>query len=187
VSDVTTLIARFKVGSHSAYRTLFQTFFPGQVAAARRRLDVGGLADAEDVALSVFHSLWREVADGRPIGDRLTGRESLLRTLALLTGQKVRRARRHDRREKRDSRRTVHGAEIVDLADPAQLPEWRACFRETWVDLTDSLTPFQRAIVELKLAGHTNADIAARVGRSERTVERQLSEIRSRWEDGKIE
>jgi DNA-directed RNA polymerase specialized sigma24 family protein len=179
---VTSLIVRFKAGSHSAYHTLFQTFFPGQVAAARRRLGPGGLADAEDVALSAFHSLWREVADGRPLRDRLTGRDGLLRTLALLTGQKVRRARRHDRRQKRDARRTVC-ADSGTLADPAPPPDWRACFRETWAELTAGLTPLQLAAVELKLAGHTNADIAARVGRSERTVERQLSEVRSLWEE----
>lgn len=181
--DVTRLIARFKEGSHSAYHTLFQSYFPGQVAAARRRLPAGGLADAEDVALSVFHSLWREVADGRQLSDRLTGRESLLRTLALLTGQKIRRARRHDRREKRDGRRTVHGADLVALADAGAPPDWRTCFRETWADLTEGLTALQCAIVELKLAGHTNADIAIRVGRSERTIERQLSEIRTLWEE----
>lgn len=183
MSDITRLIARLKEGSRSAYRTLFQAYYPGQVDAARRRLRVGGLADAEDVALSVFHSLWREIADGRRIGDGLTGRESLLRTLTLLTSQKVRRARRHDERDKRDSRRTIHGTDLVACADPAPPPDWRACFRETWADLTDGLTPLQRAIVELKLAGHTNTEIADRVGRSERTIERQLSEIRSNWEE----
>lgn len=183
MADVTSLIVRFKGGSRSAYHTLFQTYFPGQVAAARRRLPAGGLADPEDIALSAFHSLWREVADGRRIGDRLNGRESLLRTLALLTSQKIRRARRHDRREKRDTRRTVHGTDIVTLADPALPPDWRACFLETWASLTEALTPLHCTIVELKLAGHTNADIATRVGRSERTIERQLSEIRTLWEE----
>jgi DNA-binding NarL/FixJ family response regulator len=183
MSGVTTLITHFKKGSYSAYFTLFQRFFPGQVVAARRRLMGSGLADSEDVALSVFHRLWREVADGRQLGERLTDRDSLLRTLALLTIQKVRRTRRHDQQEKRDTRRTVHGVDVTSHADPSLEPEWRACFRETWVSLTETLTPLQRTIVELKFASHTNAAIAVHVGRSERTVERQLSEIRTLWEE----
>jgi RNA polymerase sigma factor (sigma-70 family) len=190
---VTSLIARFKSGSRSAFHGLFQTYFRGQVTDAGRRLGAAaaGPADAEDVALSVFHSLWREVTAGRPLCDGLTDRDSLLRTLALLTAQKVRRARRDARRHKRDERRTVRAADRpagaaapwADLADPSLAPEWQACFRETWAELMAALTPRQRTVVEWKFDNRSNPEIAEHVGRSVRTVERDLSEIRSVWEE----
>ncbi len=193
---VTTLIVRFKAGSGSAYLNLFQTFFPGQVEAAGRRLGRGpvGPADAEDVALSVFHRLWREVANGNPLRDTLTDRDSLLRTLALLTGQKVRRLVRDARRQKRDARRTVREADLPQDApaawcerpDPAPGPGQQALFRATLADALSLLTPLQKEVVLLRLAGHTSPEIARRVRRTVRTVERQLSEVRSAWEESDV-
>src|SRR5690242_16351886 len=56
---VTSLIARFKAGSHSAYHHLFAAYFPGLVFTASRHLGPAppGLDDAEDVALSAFVGL----------------------------------------------------------------------------------------------------------------------------------
>jgi RNA polymerase sigma factor (sigma-70 family) len=194
--DVTGLIARFKGGSPSAYHALFAAFFPNVVANAGRHLGAAppGMADAEDVALSAFFGLWREVATDRPLRDGLTDRDSLLRTLALLAAQKARRARRHNSRRKRDAARTVPAGGPAEgapdlcevLADCSPGPDARAMFREALEDALAPLTPLQRSIVELRLAGHTNAEIARRVGWSLRHVERQLSEVRSAWAERRL-
>lgn len=191
MSRVTALIARFKGGSHSAYHALFAAYFPGLVSAADRRLGPApaGPADAEDVALSAFFGLWREVADGRPLGDGLTDRDSLLRALAVLTAQKARRARRDACRRKRDARRTVRAADMSaaergawdGLSDQSSAPDTRALFGEALAEALGLLTPLQQEIVEYKLVGHTNPEIAQLAGCSLRTVERQLSEVRSLW------
>jgi DNA-binding NarL/FixJ family response regulator len=44
-----------------------------------------------------------------------------------------------------------------------------------------SLEPELREVVPLRLAGFTNKEIAARLGRVEKTVERKLGMIRARW------
>jgi RNA polymerase sigma factor (sigma-70 family) len=191
MSRVTSLIARFKGGSRSAYHALFAEYFPGVVSTARRQIHPAGplAADAEDVALSAFHGLWREVADRRPLRDGLTDRHSLLRTLALLTAQKARRARRHAGRQMRDAGRTLRAADLPEgasggrdwLVDPTPGPDARAVFRVALGEALALLTPLQRRIVEFKLEGRTNPETARLLGWSVRTIERQLSEIRSVW------
>jgi DNA-directed RNA polymerase specialized sigma24 family protein len=40
-----------------------------------------------------------------------------------------------------------------------------------------------RKIAVMKMQDHTNAEIARAIGRSEKTVERRLTVIRSKWKD----
>jgi DNA-binding NarL/FixJ family response regulator len=72
---------------------------------------------------------------------------------------------------------------LQTLIDPAPDPIWHACFRETLANLKAALIPRQRAVVELKLAGLSNSEIASRVGLSVRSVERDLSEVWSMWNE----
>src|SRR5439155_21880527 len=55
-----------------------------------------------------------------------------------------------------------------------------AVLQLTIQEALDQLPPAQREMLELRIQGHEVAEIAARTGRSKRTVERMLQEVRSR-------
>ena len=63
-------------------------------------------------------------------------------------------------------------------------PEFAAQVAEEYERLLNFLDDDQRAIAVAKLEGLTNPEIAARLDRSLRTVERKLQLIRGIWERG---
>jgi DNA-directed RNA polymerase specialized sigma24 family protein len=178
---ITPLIARFRSGSRSAFGQLFTLFYPRQVQQAGAALRWGrpGRDDPEDVALSAFHALWREVAEGR-FPDGLDDTAGLLGVLRLLTDQKIDRARRYDLQLKRDRRRTVRLPDRPDDLGPA--PQ-AAPVLDPVGDLPPAVTPQQRAIVALIAEGWLRDEIAARLGCSVRTVHRELAAVRAALRD----
>lgn len=190
---VTSLIVRFKAGSDLAYAKLYNYYRSTVIAVARRQLGPlsRGGNDPEDVAQIALFDLHREVKSGRPIRDRLIDRESLLRTLSLLTAQKVYRLRRDNLRLKRDERRCVTLTDLsredtlfwAEVSEAKSDPDWAATFRLTWDELMERLTGQLRSVVEDKFAGYTNAEIADRLNVSERAVERLLHKIRRIWRE----
>jgi RNA polymerase sigma-70 factor, ECF subfamily len=188
--SVSRLLDRVQEGSDSAFADLVTRFLPRATRHARRRLgDVGRAVDPEDVALSAFHSLWRCARKEPRTG--LSDRHDLLRLLATITLHKVRRARRDHTRQRRDVRRTVRdgdappgGASLLDAAPGREPPpEWEPAFRDTLASWLAALRPSQQEVVRLRLDGYEDKEIAGQLGCSLRTVERQLSEVRSAWRE----
>lgn len=172
---MTPFVLRFRTGSASAFAALFGLFFPRQVGNASRALGPAypGRADPEDVALSAFYALWREVAAGR-FADRLDSTAGFLAVIGILTSQKVARAIRHDRQRCRDVRRTIRfddGAAMT--ARSHEVPPGDAL-----ADLPHSLTDRQREITRLRVAGWLVGEIAGRLSCSKRTVLRELELVR---------
>jgi RNA polymerase sigma-70 factor (ECF subfamily) len=130
-----------------------------------------GLYDADDVVQSAFRTFMAAADDGHydlPDGRDLWG---LLVVIAL---NKLRsRARSASARKRADgdwcevtavARASRHGDESVEVADLR--------------DALERLPTAERELVELRVAGHLVDEIARRVGRSKRTVERQLQSCR---------
>ena len=188
MSRVTSLITRFKCGSQSAYRDLFMIFFDRQVNTTQKRLNhVKSQVDAEVVTLSAWWSLWKEVLAGQTLAEHLSDRERLLRTLALIVKQKITRGLRDAQRLKRDERRTIRESDLdsdvssllATVTDSSADPSWAACFQDVWAEVNESLRPMHQKVLEMKLANFSDAEIAVKLGRSKRSIERNVSEIRS--------
>ncbi len=149
--------------------------------------------DAEDLAMAALFSLYRAVRKEREQPLELANRSDLLRLLARFTMQKVREVHRHHTQAKRDVRRTVRDGDLPDglagqpftmhVLDRQMPPEWRVQFEDTKAAWLSDLLPKQREIVDLRLEGLPDAEIAARLGCSKRTVERNLNAIRARWQE----
>jgi DNA-directed RNA polymerase specialized sigma24 family protein len=166
-----------------ASRLLWDRYFTRLARLARERLRGGarGLADGEDVALSVFDSFFRGVAAGR--FDRLDGRDDLWRLLVTIASRKARNAGRDGLRQKRGG--------LVDFDDPAVLedvagagpsPEFAALVADESRRLFEGLPDDSlRRVVRLKLEGYSNEEIAAELDCGLRTVERKLAVVRKRW------
>jgi DNA-directed RNA polymerase specialized sigma24 family protein len=191
--SVTAWIGRLKAGESAATGPLWQAYFTRLVGLARQHLRGlrGAAADEEDVALSAFDSFCRGAAAGR--FPRLEDRDDLWQVLLLLTARKAVNLRQHARRRKRGGGRVVAASALGGDASEADVlaevlgreptPELAAQAAEECQRLLDGLGDAGlRALAVAKMEGHTNREIARRLGRSLATVERKLALIRKIWE-----
>jgi DNA-directed RNA polymerase specialized sigma24 family protein len=185
--SITHAFRQLRDGDPDAAARLWGSFFPRLAALARRTLAgrPGRAADAEDAVQEAFASFFRRTREG-DFGDAL-GRDDLWRLLAAFT---VRKSLRQARREAAAKR---GGGAVLgegDLTGPdgrplaleeaaARVPAADLDLRS--VELLDALDEEQRAIALLRLLGHSNREIAGRLGCTERKVERKLNLIRRAW------
>lgn len=149
--------------------------------------------DGEDIAQLVFWELYRSVRRRGRMAEQLCDTASLLKTLATLTRQQVRRQRRDYTRQHRDCRKSRLAADLqthgnMDLLDavlgPAMANRQREIeFRETIEQLLVPLpSDKHRTLVRLVCRGHSIPEIAGELHRSVRTIERYVIEIRTIWQ-----
>ena len=176
-----------KAGDAPAAERLWRQYFRRLVGLARQRLRgvSRAAADEEDVALSAFDSFFRGVEEGR--FPRLDDRNDLWQVLVVLTARKAWRRIRHEQRDKRDWRKTRHASDPEDAGVAAVIgreptPEFAAQVADEVRRLLNGLDEDQRVVAAAKMEGYSNAEIAARLNVTERTVERGLAVIRKLWE-----
>jgi DNA-directed RNA polymerase specialized sigma24 family protein len=191
--SVTTWVEQLRVGNRAAAQHLWECYFPRLVGLARQNLQ--GLprraADEEDVALSAFDSFCRGMEQGRfPL---LDDRDDLWALLVVITVRKAIDMRQREHRQKRGGGKVAGesaldlllgsedgGAGINQIVGAEPTPELAAQLAEEFELLLAHLASDElRAVAVWKLEGHTNAEIASRLGCAEVTVERRLRLIRS--------
>ena len=171
---------------------IWRRYFRDLLELARRNLDrrVRRREDPEDVLQSMFHSFCAR--QGRGEFD-LAGRDELWKLLVTITLRKVRNTAREHRRERRDVGREQAGPtaaddsscpgwalEQMDAAGPS--PAEAAVLNEALERRLASLEdPELRQIALWRLEGYTNREIGDQLDYSERSIERKLERIRSRW------
>ena len=169
-----------------AARQLWLHFAERLRAVVRRRLDARILRHAgeDDVLQSLFASFFAAAPgpDGPP-----RSRADLWRLLVHFTLCKVANTAHRHRARRRDVRRE---RPLDDVAADAGLawaepegprwmsPEDEAVVREEFDRLRAVLPEDLRRIFALRLEGYTNGEIAAQLGRVERTIELKLRAIR---------
>jgi DNA-directed RNA polymerase specialized sigma24 family protein len=190
MGSVTFWLGRLKAGDPEATQKLWEGYFQRLVRLARGRLQAAPrrAADEEDVALSAFDSFCRGVEEGR--FPRLSDRDDLWQLLVLLTARKASNLVRLERRKRRGGGK-VRNASAVGTDDEPVVdtligrepdPEFAVQVAEECrrlLELLDDST--LQAIAVWKMEGHTNEDIAAKLGRAVGTVERKLQLIRKIW------
>ena len=190
-SSVRKWVARLKAGDGAAAQRLWEVFFDRLVHLAHHRLQARHrrVIDAEDVALSAFGSFCKGVEEQR--FPRLADQHDLWRLLVSITVHKVLHVVRDQKRIKRGGLfRELNdlGGSSDALAAVNQIvgrepsPEFAAEVAEEYERLVKSLDDDE--LVQLaawKLEGYTNAEIATKWDKSERTIERKLNLIRKIW------
>ena len=182
--SITYWIGQVKDGGESvAEQQLWDHYFARLAALARQQLrDLPPhLRDDEDLALSVLNSFFtRAKQDCFP---RLHDRTDLWQLLAKITVRKTIHQRRNARAHKRGggSDNFDFAVELHNIANQEPTPDMLAAFNEQCQLLLGALKPDLQTVALMKLEGHTNREIAAKLGRVERTVERKLDCIRHAW------
>lgn len=177
--SVSLLFDQVKRGESDAFRQLCDRYLPTLTRTVDRRVAPAEGIDADGVANSVLHSLWRAVVQ-RGRFHEVHDRDSLRRVLAEIVRQKVRRRRRDATRQKRDDRDTRRETfDATPSPDPG--PELLLEIRESIDEWLGLLLPEQRDLVRWQVEGYTNAEVAQKLGCSLRSVERHLHAVRAIW------
>jgi DNA-directed RNA polymerase specialized sigma24 family protein len=195
IGSISIWIDQLKAGEHTAAQQLWETYFRRLVQLARGRLlgTPRRAADEEDVALSAFDSFCRGAEQGR--FPQLHDRDDLWRLLVTLTERKAVRLMRHEHRQKRGGNAVLTEGALADpedstpaagvqwIASQEPTPEFAALVAEECERLLARLGDAElRSIALRKMEGETTEEIAARLGRAPRTIERKLRRIRSLWD-----
>lgn len=171
------LLQRFRGGEDDAATQLYLRYAARLRSLASKQTgnDLAARVDPEDIVQSVFRTFFRRAAAGEyevPAGDDLW-------KLFLVIGlNKVRAVASHHRANKRDVRQTASD-EAIDATPGTSSEDDLRVLQMTIDELLAPLPESHREIVMLRIAGHEVAEIAAKVGRAKRSVERILQEFRN--------
>jgi RNA polymerase sigma-70 factor (ECF subfamily) len=176
------LVRRFRHGQADAPTELYLRYAQRLHSLAKKQTstELARRVDPEDIVQSVFRTFFRRLAVGHydvPDG------EEIWKLLLVIALNKIRAAGNYHKAAKRDVRRTV-GGEAYDEARGASLSgedEVAMTVLRLVVDeVLEGLPESHRKIVEWRIEGYEVAEIADRVERSKRSVERVLQEFRIR-------
>jgi DNA-directed RNA polymerase specialized sigma24 family protein len=193
--SVTHWIGQLRAGDPFAAQHLWESYFRRLVGLARGKLQAvpRRAADEEDVALSAFASFCHGVDCGR--FPQLADRDDLWRLLVTITARKAIHLARDEHSQKRGGGAVHDESALGDRdgsdAENAALdqflareptPEFAAQVAEEFQRLLEGLGDADlRTIAVSKMEGYTTEEIAGKLRRAPRTVERKLDLIRRRW------
>jgi DNA-directed RNA polymerase specialized sigma24 family protein len=199
IGQVSQWVMQLKGGDQAAVQGIWEVYFQRLVVLARKKLHAAPrrAADEEDVALSAFDSFCRGAQAGR--FPKLLDREDLWQLLVVLTARKAHKLVRHEGCQKRGGGKVqpvsvLAGDDASGQEQPfAQIigreptPEFAAQVAEECQRLLDKLGDDELRMLALwKMEGYTSAEVAAKLGRSEPTVERKMRLIRNCWEKEQV-
>ncbi|MCR9293737.1 MAG: ECF-type sigma factor [bacterium] len=187
--SVSNWIDEVREGRSTAAMHIWQHYFDRLVRAARARLkgQDRGMADEEDIVVSVFESFYRAAKEGR--FPQLAGRDELWRLLLTMSARKIVDKQRHDHRLRRGAGQTVRSLQeatgdaglAIQVIGNEPTPEMVAMMTESVERLFSHLGEGPlRELAVAKLEGYSNAELSQRFGCSERTIERRLHLIREK-------
>ena len=177
------LLRRFRSGDEDAATALYRRYARRLLALAESKTsaEFATRFDAEDVVQSVFRSFFRRARDGYY---QVPDSGELWQLLLVLSLNKIRRLAIHHRAQKRDVRATMlEEMEILPTQSENGHSEDDVAFgvlKMVVEETISELTAIKQAIVRDRIEGFEVAEIAERVGRSKRTVERTLQQFRQR-------
>lgn len=148
-----------------------------QLARQKTPADLATRVDPEDIVQSVFRTFFRRASAGQynvPEG------EELWKLLLVIALNKLRSHGAFHRAGKRDVQKTAALAEGQEIAGNGTEAELAKRFLQMSIDeVVSKLPAASQMIVRLRIEGYEMQEIAHRVQRSKRTVERVLQAFRS--------
>lgn len=185
------LLDRVVAGEQEAAIELWEQYGGEMLRLAEQRVvgDIKRRVGPSDVVNSAFRSFLRHAEDG---AYQLPSDNSLRRLLREITLNKVRQYIRFHLREKRSvNREATSEPSPSDTSPdlPSKLPDRYptqfelSAAMDLRTQLQARLEPDEVRVLELKLEGLTNQEIAERLRSSERTIRRIVQRIRKKLED----
>src|SRR5262245_5881921 len=171
------LLRRFRLGQEDAATELYRRYAPRVHGLARRQCSsrLARRVDADDIVQSVFCAFFQAVRKGYydvPDG------EDLWRLLLVIALNKLRANRTFHLAARRDVRLTASATHLKSRKHTRDSTGMLLCI--ALEEALKQLDSTERRMVELLIQGHEVSEIAAKVSRSKRTVERNLQAVRQK-------
>jgi len=177
-------------GNSAAFERCWKEYFLKIVRLAKNRMGHLRLraVDEEDIAVSAMHSFYQMARNRK---ERIADHDELWRLLATITKRKISKEQQRQQAGKR--RENMLAGESIFNANPGESSNGLAMLsgREPSPDLVREFVetlerlltlPDVGELVQFKLEGYTNTEIAEKLGCSTRTVQRTIEKIRKEWE-----
>lgn len=189
--SITQFISGLLNGDSMAANEIWNRYYSRLLSLAAHKLQncPRRVLDEDDVVLAAFENFFREAPENK--FPKLNDRHDLWQVLAMLVDRRAKdqfrkvTAQKNGFNQVRGDSMNIHSgqAPVIDAArsvEPTgeQAMEFAEQVEERLKQLDDDT---HRKVALLKMAGHTNADIREKIGKSLRTVERILETIREDW------
>lgn len=145
------------------------------------------VTDVDDAVQSAFISFWRQAESGE-FGENLN-RDNLWNLLATITVRKAQKQARRERSKKRGGGNVVGEQQMArgdsdyvrldQLARVVPTSDYDLVCEEFLSQLDEEL----RAIVVLRLLGHSTEEIARELGCTQRKIQRKLQLVQLKWQE----
>ncbi len=173
-------------GDEDAARQLFDRYADQLVVLARKRISqrLASRIDPEDIVQSVFRTFFRRDREGK---FHLEEPDDVCKLLARITVHKTFRQIAYHKRKKRDAGQETAQSDdsqelLLKLMGGEPTPEEATSFLDTLTNFLDKLAPEDRRILELRMEGYSNVEIADLLGISDRKIRRVMERVRAQAE-----
>jgi RNA polymerase sigma-70 factor (ECF subfamily) len=177
------LLKRWREGDEDAARDLFRLYEERLLSLARQRISqrFGGRLDPEDVVQSVFRTFFTRTKDGK---FQVENPDDVWKLLARITVNKTFRQIAFHRAAKRNvNLEKAQGDDtqdyLVTLLDRGPTPEMANQFLDQVEHFLNRLRPEDRQILELRMQGYKDVEIAEKLNISDRTIRRLMERVRT--------
>jgi RNA polymerase sigma-70 factor (ECF subfamily) len=178
------LLRRLREGNQDAAAELYERYVERLRALTRanRPAALSRTLDVDDIVQSVFANFFQKAGQGEydvPAG------EELWKLFLVMALNKIRAKSNYYLAEKRDVRLTMGGDTLKHYANTElEVDAAEEAFLEMVIDETlEKLPESHGPIIRLRTEGYEVAEIAEKLGRAQRTVERILQNFRRRMTD----
>jgi RNA polymerase sigma-70 factor (ECF subfamily) len=180
-----------RAGNEDAARQLFDKYMERLVALARRRISqrMASRVDPEDIVQSVFRTFFGRLRAGQ---FEIEDQDDLCKLLMRITVHKTLRQVAFHRAAKRNpalekGQQDVADDRILEVLDSEPTPEATVAFVDQLEHFLARLRPEERQVLEMRLQGHSNEEIAAKLKiKHDRTIRRIVERIRGMAEQEEI-
>jgi len=169
----------WRQGDQEAAQKLFERYVEQVLKLARKHLNraLASRVDAEDIAQSVFRTFFHRAGKGQFYVEEP---EDICKLLARITVHKTLRQVAFHMRGKRNARAESGETQEMLLNRLAAGPtsEEAVAFVDQLEHILARLKPADRQILEMRMEGYNNQEIAAKLGISDRKIRRLLERLR---------
>jgi RNA polymerase sigma-70 factor (ECF subfamily) len=182
-ADTRSLVDRCRAGDEDAAQQLFDHYVNRLLPLARVRLSqrVASRVDAEDIVQSVFRTFFKRLKAGE---FQIEEADDLCKLLVRITVHKTLRQISYHRAGKRDcnleTRQTEESqSQLFQTLGRDPGPEVCVAFLNQLEHFLGQLKPDERQVLELRMQGHSNEEIAQQLGTYDRKIRRVIERVRT--------
>jgi RNA polymerase sigma-70 factor (ECF subfamily) len=176
------LLELCRAGNEDAARQLFERYAERLLALARRRISqrLAGRVDAEDCVQSALRTFFHRARQGKFV---VKEQDDVAKLLMRITVHKTLRQVAFHQADKRDASSELRQGKQAqkrwdELLAEEPTPDHAVAFLDQLETFFNQLRPQERQILEMRLGGFSNDEIAEKLGVYDRKIRRVFERIR---------